>query len=276
MKNVFFAIAVIALFAIPNLTYAAGAQKYGWYLSGAVMPSPPYGQHDIVGSDTASKLIVNLPNGKVGATITGVMNGLSKDTTYIVYLSNKYTKYVSIGWNVAGSWVFSMEYQGNQYPHDMILTQTGTSLSGSGGYPAGGGPSYSYAWTIDSGYVSGSTIHLEMHYTAGASCTMTMDGTIASAGTMSGTWLDNCDGARTGTWATRSGFATLTHSGDMGWTGLYTSTIQPFTFTTDDSGAGSWHVNVPASIIAKSPSMASVWINGAGGTILVSDSFNIK
>ena len=66
-------------FALPVLAVKpvdTGAQTYAWHLSGDVMPVPPYGSIDIPGSDTASKLIVNQPNGNTEVAITGVMNGL--------------------------------------------------------------------------------------------------------------------------------------------------------------------------------------------------------
>ena len=69
----------------------AGAKEVDWNLSGDVMPVPPYGSFDIEGSDIASKLIVNQPNGNVEVTVTGVMKGLDPNTTYTVILSNGYT-----------------------------------------------------------------------------------------------------------------------------------------------------------------------------------------
>jgi hypothetical protein len=88
---------ILLIFGSPALavkpeTNLAKAQEVAWNLSAAVMPVPPYGSHDIPGSDTASKLIVNQPNGNTEVTITGVMNGLNPNTTYTVYLSN------GVGW----------------------------------------------------------------------------------------------------------------------------------------------------------------------------------
>jgi hypothetical protein len=83
-------IAVAPSMAVKPADNHAGAQKYSWHLSGDVMPVPPYGSQDIPGSDTASKLIVNQPNGKIVVMINGVMNGLDPNTTYTVYLSNGY------------------------------------------------------------------------------------------------------------------------------------------------------------------------------------------
>ena len=66
----------------------AGAQEVPWNLSSDVMPVPPWGLSDIDGSDTASKLIVNQPNGNTEVVITGAMNGLNPNTVYTVYPSN--------------------------------------------------------------------------------------------------------------------------------------------------------------------------------------------
>jgi len=96
------AFAFVFLFAAVGTAMAVkpaglgGAQTYAWHLSGAIMPVPPYGSRDVLGSDTASKLIVNQPNGNTEVTITGVMNGLNPNTTYTVYLSKLYSPYT--GW----------------------------------------------------------------------------------------------------------------------------------------------------------------------------------
>ena len=88
---------LVSAVIIPSIAFAAkpagnlaGAIKVPWNLSADVMPVPPYGSKDIPGSDTASKLIVNQPNGNTEVTITGAMNGLNPNTTYTVYLSKGY------------------------------------------------------------------------------------------------------------------------------------------------------------------------------------------
>lgn len=281
MKKIVTNIAIIAtMFAPVALTssaYAAkpsdnhaGAVKYEWHLSGDVMPVPPYGSLDIPGSDTASKLIVNQPNGKVLANMTGVMKGLLPNTEYTVYLSNVYTPYVFTGWNVAGSWIVDFEYQGSFYSHDMTLAQdAGGDLTGSGGHVAGG--PHTYEWSLTSGSVTNTTIDFSAVYTLGAvGTTMHVVGTIAPDGSMSGTWSDDFGGARSGTWSSTSGQAVKTFTGSTGWPGLLTSTVQPFTFTTNSFGSGSWHLNLTGSDISL-PTSFSAWINSSGGTILISD-----
>lgn len=115
-------------------------------------------------------------------------------------------------WDVTGNYVTRFVFGGN-YDHDMVLSQDGLgNVTGNGGYPAGG--VHTYAWTIDSGLVSGNNISFTAHYTASADAvmpltTMHVIGTIADDGTMSGTWDDNYQaGSRNGTWSTISGVAT--------------------------------------------------------------------
>lgn len=100
---------LVSAVIIPSIAFAvkpagnlAGAIKVPWNLSADVMPAHPcgaYGTLDIPGSDTASKLIVNQPNGNTEVTITGAMNGLHSNTEYTVYLSNKYTPYTPLDVN---------------------------------------------------------------------------------------------------------------------------------------------------------------------------------
>lgn len=114
-------------------------------------------------------------------------------------------------WDVTGNYDIGFQLTGDPtvYTHDANLTQTGSSVTGSGGYPAVGPQTYS--WVITSGTVAGNSITLTMDYTLGAvGTTMNMIGTIAPDGSMSGTWNDNLGGGfRDGTWATSSGAAFL-------------------------------------------------------------------
>jgi len=99
MKKAIIFMLVVALIILvtPGIVYGvkpagneAGALKVAWNLSADVMPVPPYGTLDKLGSDTASKLIVNQPNGNTEVTITGAMNGLYPNKTYTVILSKEY------------------------------------------------------------------------------------------------------------------------------------------------------------------------------------------
>lgn len=260
--------ALVAAVAAPA-SAQGGAQKFGWHLSAAVMPVPPYGAGDIAGSDSASKLIVNQPDCQDKLNITGVMNGLNPNTEYTVYLSKTYAPYQLA--NVAGNWTFNFEL-GGIYPHSVTLNQSGANVTGGGTYPVGG--PQQYAWTIDSGQVSGNTFNFTAHYTVGADAlspltVMNVSGNILSDGSLSGTWNDNyAGGYRTGSFTATGGSAEQ-QSGGAGWPG-FVGSASAFTFTTDSLGAGSWHYNL--SPIAD----FSVWINGVSGTILISDNVALK
>ncbi len=103
------------------------------------------------------------------------------------------------------TWILTFEYEGSDYDHEMLLTNTCGVLTGTGGYPVGG--PYTYPWTITSGNVIGNEIDFHAIYgpicpptVAGA--TMHLTGTITSPGTITnGSWTDNAwllD--RSGTW----------------------------------------------------------------------------
>ena len=75
-------------------------------------------------------------------------------------------------------------------------------------------------------------------------------------------------------WHTTEGNVTL-ESRSTGWPGLFTSTLQLFTFTADEFGAGSWHVNLgDSNFDGPGGYTLSVWIN-LGKTILISDNFTV-
>jgi len=254
----------------------AGAQKVAWNLSAAVMPVPPYGLRDIPGSDTASKLIVNQPNGNTEVTITGAMNGLNPNTTYTVYLAKGYEPYVYTGWNVEGTWVLRLHYGASTYDHDVVIeVQSNGTFSGIGGYPTTGSPyNYPYNETV-TGTIDVMTGAITLHSDYESTYFYDAVGTIAPDGTMSGTW--NGKNQPTYTWESISGHAVKTHTGNIWYPGLFTSTVPPFTFVTDAYGAGSWHVNLtdanlPAGGLEYN---LSVWINGGGGTMLISDTFKV-
>jgi len=274
---------LVSAVIIPSIAFAvkptknlAGAEKVEWNLSAAVMPVPPYGPYgsrDIPGSDTASKLIVNQPNGNTEVTITGVMNGLNPDTEYTVYLSKGYVPYVYTGWNIKGTYILRFVLGGN-YDHDIVIdVQSDGTFSGTGGYPAVG-PPYSITETV-TGTIDVMSGAVTIHSVYNTGYWYDAVGTIAGDGTISGTWGN--DGQGYGhSWLSISGNAVETHTGSMGWSGLFTSTVPPFTFTTDSYGAGSWHVNLKN---ANFPSMEefslSVWINEAGATMLISNVFKV-
>lgn len=256
------------VFAAKPDTNKASAQTIDWNLSAEVMPVPPYGSRDIPDSDTLSKIIVNQPNGNTQAAITGVMKGLKPNTTYTVYLSKEYTPYSEF-WDVTGTWGIAINYLGNDYVHTTTLTETENSLEGSLVYPGN-------IKTIKSGTVTGNTITIIADYAENGPGTVTLNGTIASNGMMSGTWTDTWGGLnRSGTWSTTGGPAKKITSGSSGWPGLFSNQIPPFTFTTDDLGNGSWHINLKKSLDITGEKGLSVWIND-GATLLISDSFKVN
>ncbi|MBA7632694.1 hypothetical protein ES703_40246 [subsurface metagenome] len=272
---IFILIVALILLAVPSVMFAtkptdnnASAQKVAWNLSGAVMPVPPYGTLDIPGSDVASKLIVNQPNGNTVVTITGVMKGLNPNTTYTVYLSKGYTKYTPTDVKGTYKWLVL-----NKYLHDLVITTQNPdgTFSGTGGYPSGNSPYTGPGQTseIITGHFTGNQITFTTTYSGpyNPGYSATVSGTIAADGTMSGNspWE----------WHTTSGNATLA-SGSKGFPGLFTSTIQPFTFTTDEFGAGNWHINLKDADFSSAGNFdLSVWINVAGRTILISDVFTV-
>ena len=70
---------------------STAAKDVAWHVSGDVGPVPPYGAGDIPGSDTSSKLTVNLLNGNTEVALTGAMNGLDHRAVYTVLLSRGYS-----------------------------------------------------------------------------------------------------------------------------------------------------------------------------------------
>lgn len=271
------AFCVSPVLAVKPAGNLASVQTVPWHLSAAVMPVPPYGSPDIPGSDVASKLLVNQPNGAVETTITGVMKGLNPNTDYIVYLSKSYIPYVNTGWSITGTWVFNVQ---GGYTHTYEIAQIGNSFTGTGGYPAGTGPSYSIyekvSGTIDP--MTGEVTITAVYYSDSERITQTgytysAELMIAADGSMAGEFVVSQVGL---TIVSTSGAAVKTHTGSTGWSGLFTSTVQPFTFTADASGSGSWHLNLRDSDFAFSGEFPlSVWINEAGRTMLISDNFNV-
>ena len=253
----------------------AGADEVLWHLSADVMPVPPYGSCDILGSASASKLIVNQPNGSVEVAVTGVMNGLDPNTDYTVYLSKSYEPYV-LGWNVVGTWVLRLHFGASIYDHDVVIeVQSDGTFEGTGGWPASDDPPYNnpYNETVY-GTIDIMTGVIEFHSDYENSYFYDATGTIASDGTMSGNWTGS--GQPTYTWESISGQATNNHTGDTWSQGSFKGQ-QWFQFTTDANGSGSWHVNLKDSDfdnMAETYTL-SVWINKSGASILVSDHFAV-
>ena len=256
----------VPVFAAKDKVKTKGAQKIDWNLSGDVMPVPPYGGVDIIGSDIASKLIVNQPKGKVVANINGIMRGLLPNTEYTVFLSNGYIPYSTSDWNVAGNWVINFRNLGIDYAEDLVLTQEGTDITGVSLELVGGGS----PWTIESGSITGDNISFTGYFNANPLLHIVFTGVIAADGSMSGTWADVAPGTRSGTWASTSG-AAIKQTGSTTWPGFFNDTVPAFTFTTNIHGNANWHINLKKEDIPEGKDIFSIWINGGGATILIGD-----
>jgi len=243
----------------------AGAVEVPWNLSGAVMPVPPWGLHDIIGSDTASKLIFNQPNGNVEVAVTGVMKGLDPNTEYTVCPS--YAWSTSEKWNIVGDWELRFMLGTGIYDHDMSVTSQNMYtdvFSGTG--------HNSHNWDIlGTSRVVGDTIHLDIDY-QGSTYIINATGTIDENGfIVNGNW--NSNNAHDEEWFSISGNAEKETVGN-GYSGRFLGK-ERFTFTTDEFGAGSWHFNLKnGDFDGPGTYELSVWIN-KGGTILISNNFTV-
>lgn len=118
-----------------------------------------------------------------------------------------------LDWDTTGDYDIAFEYNGDVYTHDLTLVQaTDGSLTGEGGFPAGG--THTYHWVLTSGSVlADDSINFTANYTIGSGTqdpltTMVVTGMIEANGTLSGTWSDNYGGgARTGSFETTAGMA---------------------------------------------------------------------
>ena len=175
-------------------------------------------------------------------------------------------------WSVVGDWTLRF-LLGNPYVHDMTVTlqQIGGDFEGYGHYV----PDPGYTWTV-TGNVVGDSVSFHILYTGkNAGYYVDAVGTIASDGTISGSWTSNV--GQSGTWESVDGQAILQGMVGTGWSGLFTNTIPPFTFTTNEYGTASWHLNLRDSDFnGPSTYTLSVWINEAGGTMLISDNFTVE
>ena len=265
---------VAPVLAVKPAGNLASAEKVPWNLSAEVMKVPPYGSRDIPGSDEASKLIVNQPNGNVEVVITGAMNGLNPNTVYTVYLSRAYSLTYQ-RWSLLGDWKHVGYLGTSEYRHEWTVdSETDTTFSGTGRYPADG-PTYTITWAFTGTKSGDGTITMHIDYD-GSSYWADLVGTIdPDDGSISGIWTDS--NGKNGTWKTYYGAATFKGMiSNTYWSGLFTDTVPEFTFTTDEYGAGSWHINLRDSdFLGPGTYTLSVWINEAGRTMLISNNFSV-
>lgn len=139
-------------------------------------------------------------------------DGVQRHLTFNAIQST--TNTCGVFWNVTGittmSFTLAPDLSTVVSTHEMILTQNGESVSGSGGYPTSG-PPYQYFWHLASGSVLGNTLSMTAVYDGAPDATGTiwhMTGTIAPNGSISGVWDDNyLGGFRSGTFVANSGAA---------------------------------------------------------------------
>jgi|GEM_PF-2412914 len=252
----------------------AGAEEVPWNLSGAVMPVPPWGLSDIEFSDTASKLIVNQPNGNVEVAVTGVMKGLDPNTVYTVYPSKAWS--TSEKWNIVGDWSLRFLLGSGTYDHDMTVTFQNMHTGEFSGTGWSTNQTPLKTWDIEgTSKVVGNTITLDLIYTgANAGYTVHAEGDIVDGDIVNGIWAS---GSQIGTWSSYSGNATKETVGN-GSPGLFPGQ-GTFTFMTDEYGAGSWHFNLKNADFPLGAAIyhLSVWINDMSipATILISDNFTV-
>jgi hypothetical protein len=257
-----------------------GAVFYDFYLSGDVMPVPPYGSLDIEDSDTMSKLIVNKPNGTNAVTATGVMKGLLPETEYMVYISNGYDPYyVTDEWNIVGDYVLELAHGTSTYIHDISITSvTEGVVLGTDGYPSG--ETYTHEGNV-TGTFEENVIELTSVYTTGnVGYTYDIMLEIDEDGFLTGQWMPQGETA----WrdlVVAEGMAVKVTEGNSSWTGYLNEDLIPsFTFMTDEEGHASWHVNIPWEAVEciEGSFEFSVWINSIvpGGTLLISETIAVE
>jgi hypothetical protein len=168
----------------------------------------------------------------------------------------------------------------DRYDHDIEITsQVDGVLKGTGGYPAG--EEYTVEEEI-TGTIEDNVVTLHSRYVevGGEGYYYDVELTIDSDGTLDGTWISNGEDIDSGRILAVDGKTTETAEGDTGWPGILNSEMLPaFTFTTDEDGHASWHVNIMEDMIEYLDGEAefSVWINSSTNrTVLISKTVVIE
>jgi len=243
-----------------------GVEKYDFYLSGDIMPTPPegdYGQFDIEGSDIDSKLLVNQSSEEYLASLTGIMKGLAPITEYTVYLSNGYTQ-TSQTWNILGDYTYNFTIDGIDYLHTLTIDSCENNIiSGTG--------TNDTSDEIVTGTIIGDIITLHVLYPNGYYFDATQ--TMEEDGTFSGTAIDSnslvADIILLSGEAVKEDVQVIATT----WTGYLSENISSLTFITDDEGNGAWHINIKYEDLDLDESDTfsfSIWIND-NTTILISE-----
>lgn len=132
---------------------------------------------------------------------------IASAATAVLFVNTALPAAAAAPWNVTGNYEITFHLNGDvtntPYVHHATLTQSSSTVTGDGGYPATGTDAYHW---IATGTQTGDSLNLTAVYNLGAiGTTMHMTGTIASDGTVTGTWDDDFGGARTGTWSITKG-----------------------------------------------------------------------
>jgi len=107
-------------------------------------------------------------------------------------------------WDATGAYVINVNYLGVDYPENLVLQQSYSSITGGSLALVGGGSPF----TVSGGSVSGNTIVFDTFFNGNPSLQVRFIGNIAGDGSMAGDWFDLPGGfGRVGTWASTSGTA---------------------------------------------------------------------
>jgi hypothetical protein len=110
-------------------------------------------------------------------------------------------------WDLSGKWILRFAVTGgNSYDHDYTIIQSGGSLSGTGGVPAGGSYDNRETFTGTNGMTTSGSITIHSVYENGTYF-YDITGTIDKDGKLSGTWIDNYNPVHKGTFYSISGVA---------------------------------------------------------------------
>jgi len=233
-----------------------GAIKVNWVYSASA-----------IRAFTASRLILNRPNGHTVATITGIMRGLKPSTTYTVRITDGFVTVT--GWSLTGTWTRNVVYSGTTYTHSYTTTQSGNTYTGTGRKPATGTIEATESVT---GTVTGNHLTFHSTYLTGdPGYTQDAVGTIAPDGSISGTWTDS-DG-RSGAWTSLAGSAKPTGT----TTATNYLTVPTVTFKTNSAGNANFHINLHRDDLSSdSEHNITLRIREGDYMILISDPITLE
>jgi hypothetical protein len=259
--------------------HVGGSLEVPWHVTADVV-SFPWGQHDILGSDSASRLIVNRPSGTTEVDLTGLMGGLAPSSKYQVMIANGYEPWRK--WSMTGLWTLQFNFGSGTDNYNLQITS-----QDSWGLISG--------IVVDSqsnnniGSVTGTLTSLRAPARSTVALIISVNGYVITASgfvdydvptyslTISGTYSDS--NSNSGSWNTVSG--QLHSIGTTGFPGQLATPV--IYFVTDQFGKATWHWNLRSIDFPQSASgnlPISVWINlppeQSQWSILASDSFTVS